>query len=199
MMSSDFIVPVSPYPIPYITTNIPLYLKTTGTSNFSLTTIDTITSLTIPIIIPTNTSCKMLTSFNNGINWLYRSGGIWNKYNGDLSIDWVNSNSSTDLQTYFTSLNMSTLTTDLSGLDIVPVSLDFCFQLNTQILTSTPTISPITLVYTNAPHTELASYGSYDEIGTMRFGVKRVNNSTLAVKNLTSKDRIVRVNVLTGN
>jgi len=29
--------------------------------------------------------------------------------------------------------------------------------------------------------------------------VKRINNSTLAVKNLTNKDRKVSVNVLTGN
>lgn len=183
---------------PYVTINIPLYLKTTGTSNFSLTTIDTITSLTMPFTIPTNTSIKTLVSFDNGTNWLYHDGTGWHKFTGDITQSWTNYNSNTDLQTYFTSLTITQLNNDLSSLGISPITLDFIWQLNTSDLTITPSVSPVTMVYTTKSHTEFASYGRYDET-SVTFGIKRIGTSTLAMKNLSNKTRVAIPNVLGGN
>lgn len=196
--TSSYLLPITANGTPYLTTNTPTYLKTTGTSNFSLTTIDTITSLTIPVTLPSaNTTCKILTSFDNGVNWLYRSSGIWYKYTGDLTTSWTSSNSNVELQTYFTNLSLTTLTTDLSSLGIVPVSFDMAFQLNTQLLSETPSVSAITMVYTNKPHNEFASYGRYSD-SYAEFGVKRVSNSQLAIKNLQSTSKTIKVNIVTS-
>jgi hypothetical protein len=183
---------------PYITINTPTYLKTTGTSNYSLTTIDTITSLTIPVTLPSaNTTCKILTSFDNGVNWLYRSSGAWYKYTGDLTVAWTSSNLNTDLQTYFANISLTTLTSELSSLGIVPISLDFAFQLLTASLSETPSVSAITMIYVNKAHNEFASYGNYSS-SNVEFGVKRVSNSQLAIKNLQSTSKTIKVNVVTS-
>jgi len=176
----------------------PLYAKTTGSSDYSLTTIDTITSLTIPVTLPSsNSTCKCLVSFDNGVNWLYRSSGVWYKYTGDLSISWTSSNINTDLQTYFTNISLITLTSDLSSLGIVPVALDFAFQLNTLSSNETPTIGAITMVYVNSSHNEFASYGSYSD-SYSTYGIKRVSNSRLAVKNKSAVTKIIKVNMVTS-
>lgn len=177
----------------------PTYLQTTGNSDYSLTTINSITSLTIPVTTPTNTSIKCLFSVNNGVDWLYKDGTGINKYTGDLTQIWTSSNTNTELQTYFTNLSMTQLTSDLSALEITPVSLYFAFQLNTNDVTITPSVNAITMIYATSPHTELASFGSYEESGVVKFGVKRVSNSVLSVKNLTNKSRKINVNVLLGS
>jgi len=181
----------------------PTYLKTTGASNLSLTTIDTINSLNMPVTLPSvNTTCKILTSFDNGTNWLYKDGTGWHKYTGNLIINWTSSNSNVDLQVYFTNLSMITLKSDLSSLSISPVSLDFMWQLNTTDLTITPTVSPVTLTYTTLPHLEASTFGRYDD-AYATFGVKIIrdpNDNTktnqMAVKNLSNKSRIANPNVI---
>lgn len=186
------------YGTPYLTTNTPTYLKTTGTSDYSLTTIDTITSLTIPVTLPSvNTTCKILTSFDNGVNYLYHDGTGWHKYTGDLMVVWTSSNLNTDLQTYFTNKSIADLTSDLSGLGIVPVSLDFAFQLNSQNTSETPSVSATTMVYINKAHNEFASYGNYSS-SNVEFGVKRISNSSIGVKNLQSTSKTIKVNIVTS-
>ena len=176
----------------------PTYLKTTGSSDYSLTTIDTITSLTIPITLSSaNTTVKCLISFDNGVNWLYRSSGVWYKYTGDLTTSWTSSNLNTDLQTYFANLSMTTLTSDLSSLGIIPISFDMAFQLNTADITQTPSISAITMVYVNKAHNEFASYGNYSS-SNVEFGVKRISNSSIGVKNLQSTSKTIKVNIVTS-
>lgn len=189
-----FIPQIQMYETPYYLSNIPTYLKTTGQSNYSLTTIDTIISLNMPVIIPTNTSAKCLFSVDNGSSWLYKDGTGIHKYTGDLTQSWTSGNTNTELQTYFTNLSIAQLKFDLTSLGLEPLTLDFIWQLSTSDLSVTPTINPITSIYTEAPHTELASFGGYSE-SYVRFGVKRVNSNTLAVKNLTSKARKINVNV----
>ena len=195
---TSFSPPTSISPIPYLTSNIPTYLKTTGTSNFSLTTIDTITSLTIPVTLPSaNTTCKCLVSLDNGINWLYRSSGILYKYTGDLTTSWTSSNLNTDLQTYFSNINLNTLTNDLSSLGITPISLNFAFQLSTSDLAQTPSVSAITMVYVNKSHNEFASFGSYSDSYSM-YGVKRINSSSIGVKNKSAVTKVIKVNLVTS-
>jgi hypothetical protein len=155
----------------------------------------------MPITTPTNTSIKILTSFDNETNWLYHDGTGWHKYTGDLTSDFINSNSNTDLQTYFVNKSVTQLTNDLSGLGIIPISLGFMWQLKTTNVTITPTVSPVTLTYQSLPHIEYASYGRYDE--NLTFGVKIIrdpNDSTktnqMAVKNLTNRTRILNPNLI---
>lgn len=176
----------------------PTYIKTSGLSNFSLTTVDNITSLSMPITTTTNTSIKCLFSVDNGANWLYKNETGLHIYIGDLKLLWTSSNTNIELQTYFTNLSMAQLTADLSSLNITPVSLDFSWQFTTSVLTETPILSGITLNYITKPHTEFASFGGYDE-QYIKFGVKRINDSTLGIKNLTSTDRIVSVNIIIGS
>lgn len=197
LYAENFTSPTQAYLSPYSIANTPTYFQTTGSSNFSLTTIGTITSLTIPTTTPTNTSVKCLFSVDNKVNWLYKDVTGIHKYTGDITQDWTNYNSSSDLQTYFLNLSMSQLTTDLSSLGIIPVSLDFMWQLNTSDLNQTPSISAITMVYINAPHTEFASYGSYEET-SVKFGIKKISNSQIAIKNLGNKTRTIKVNVITS-
>jgi hypothetical protein len=175
---------------------IPVYLQTTGQSDFSLTTIDTITSLNIPVIMPTSTSIKCLFSVDNKQNWLYYDGTNINKFTGDITISWTNYSSNTQLQTLFTNLSITTLTTMLSSLEIIPIALDFMFQLNTTDLTVTPSISAITMNYITKGHTEFATIGRYDE--SVSFGVKRISSSQLGVKNLTNKSRSININIVTS-
>ena len=179
-------------------TTIPTYLKTTVTSDYSLTTIDTIASLTIPVVIPTNTSIKCLFSIDNYTTYLYYDGTNIQKFTGTLISDWGSTSSSyTQLQTLFTNLSMATLTSMLSSLGIVPISLDFCFQLNSTDLTITPSISPITIVFVNKSHNEFASFGIYTDIYT-EFGVKRINNSQLGIKNKALSSKNIKVNLVTS-
>jgi hypothetical protein len=196
---NNFIPPTSSQiGTPYLIPNIPTYLQTTGSSDYSLTTIDTITSLTIPCTIPTNTNIKCLFSVDNKNTWLYYDGTSIKKFIGDITQDWsITSSSYTQLQTYFSNKSIASLISDLNSLGIVPVSLDFCFQLLSSDLTLTPSISPITMVYITTSHTEFASMGSYDE-QYVKFGIKKVSNSEIAVKNLSNKTRIIKVNVVTS-
>jgi len=180
---------------------IPQYLKTTGSSNFSLTTTDTITSLSMPVVIPTNTNVKCLFSVDNGVNWLYKDGTGFHKYTGDLTVTWTSSNVNTELQTYFTNLPVTQLKSDLNSLSIIPISLDFAWDMSTSDLMVTPTISPVTLIYTTLPHNEFASYGRYDE--NVTFGVKIIrdpNDNTktnqMAIKNLSNRNRTANPNVI---
>lgn len=180
----------------------PTYLQTKGTSDYSLTTIDTIASLTMPFTIPTNTSIKTLTSFDNGTNWLYHDGTGWHKFVGDITQSWSSSNSNTSLQTYFTNLSMAQLKSDLNSLSITPVTLDFIWQLNNTDLTVTPSIGQITMVYTTLSHLEAASFGSYDE-QYVKFGVKKIldpadttKTNQMSIKNLTTQSRTIIPNVL---
>ena len=193
--TANFTPPSMAYKTPYITANKPMYFKTTGSSNFSLTTANTITSLTIPVTTPTNTTIKVLFSVDNGTNWLYKDGTGLHKYTGDLTVAWTSSNSNTDLQTYFAGLTVAQLTTNLSGLSITPIGLDFIFQLNTTDITVTPTVSALTLDYVANGYTQLASFGGYDE-QYVKFGVKRISSSMLGVKNLTSTTKKINVNVV---
>lgn len=195
--TSNFILKTQAYQTPYTTGNTSFYLKTTEKSNFNLLTTDTITSLLMPITIPINTSCKVLFSVDNCVNWLYKDGTGIHKYTEDLTTNWTRSNSNTELQTYFTNLTITQLTSDLSGLGIVPINLDFVWQLNTTDLSVTPSISPITLNYTTKSHTELASCGGYTE--SVRFGVKRISNTQLSIKNLSTSTRTVSANVIIGS
>lgn len=176
--------------------NTPLFLKTTGTSDYSLTTTSSITSISSTVTIPTNTSVKVLFSVDNGVNYLYKDGTGIHKYTGDLTIAWTSSNQWSEISTYFTNLSIATLTSDLASLGIAPITLDFIFQLNTTDNTVTPSIGKITLVYVETSHTELASFGGYSE-STM-FGVKIINSTTLGVKNNTATTKIASVNVLLG-
>lgn len=168
---------------------------TTSESSFNLTPIKTIESLSSTITTPTNTSVKCLFSVDNKTNWLYKDGTGIHKFTGDMAINWTSSNQFSELSTYFTNLPKTTLATDLNSLGITPVNLDLAFQLSTNDITVTPSIGKITLVYVTPQHTEYASYGSYDET-TVRFGVKVVNDTTLAIKNLSTITRNVNVNVL---
>ena len=196
--SSNFTVPTQSYGTPYSVINVPTYLKTTGTSDYSLTTIDTITSLTIPITLPSaNTTCKCLVSFDNGVNYLYHDGTGWHKYTGDLTIAWISSNQVPEVSTYFTNLSITTLITNLSSLGIVPISFDMAFQLSTSDTSQTPTVSAITMVYVNKPHNEFASIGKYSD-SYAEFGVKRINSSSIGVKNLTNSSKTVKVNIVTS-
>jgi hypothetical protein len=180
----------------------PTYFKTTGASNFSLTTIDTITSLTIPVTILANTGIKFLFTVDNGVNWLYKDGTGIHKYTGDLNIAWTSYSNNTDLQTYFTNLPITTLTTDLSGLSIVPVSLDFAWQFSTTDITITPIASTLTMTYTTLPHLEYSTFGRYDD-AYATFGVKIIRDpldntktNQMAVKNLTNRNRTVNPNLI---
>lgn len=199
--TSNFTPPIQSYSKAYSVINTPIYLKTTGTSNFSLTSIDTFTSLAMPVTLPTNTSVKIFTSFDNGTNWLYHDGTGWHKFTGDITQNWTSSNSNTDLQTYFNNLSMTTLKSDLSSLSINPISLDFMWQLNTTDLTVTPTVSPVTLTYLSLPHNEFASYGRYNE--NVTFGVKIIRDpldntktNQIAIKNLSNVSRVANPNVI---
>jgi lambda repressor-like predicted transcriptional regulator len=202
LTTSNYSIPTSAFGISYNTINVPLYTQTTGNSNYSLTTIDTISSLTMPFTTPTNTSIKTLTTFDNGTNWLYHNGTGWHKFTGDITQSWTGSNSNTDLQTYFTNLSMTQLKTDLSALNIIPVALDFIWQLNTSTLSVTPSIGQVTMVYTTLSHLEAASFGSYDE-QYVKFGVKKILDPTdttktnqMSIKNLTAQSRTIIPNVL---
>ena len=192
-LPNELDIPTSEYTI----NNTPLYLKTTGLSNFSLSTTDTITSVTIPTTIPTNTSIKCLFSVDNFTNYLYYDGSSIQKFTGTLTSDWGSTSSSyTQLQTLFTNLTVANLTTMLNSLGIIPMNLDFAFQLNTTDTTVTPTISTITMVYTTFAHEEYADIGKYDSL-VADYGVKRINNSTLAVKNLKGVTKTIKLLVVT--
>lgn len=195
--TSNFTVPAQ-YELPYAIANTPTYLKTTGITNFNVLSISKFTSLTIPVATPTDTSVKCLFSVDNRANWLYKDGTGIHVYSGSMEVDWVNSNTNIELQTYFTNLTLEQLTSDLSGLGIIPTTLDFCFQLNSSNINITPTISTITLVYLEADHTEYASYGSYDETN-VKFGIKRLSSTKLGIKNLSTITRSVKLNILLGN
>lgn len=195
--TSNFTPPITEHTI--YSVNTPLYLKTTGLSNFSLSTVDTITSLTIPNTIPTNTSIKCLFSVDNYTNYLYYDGTSIQKFAGNLTSDWSSVSSTiSQIQTLFTNLSMSNLTNMLSSLGITPINLDLIFQLNTTDITITPSISTITMVYTTGGHTEFASFGSYDE-SYPKFSIKRVNNSQLSIRNNTTKTRTINVNCVLGD
>lgn len=191
-------IPTDYLPVGYkIVIDTPTYLKTTGLSNFSLSTTDTITSVTIPTTIPTNTSIKCLFSVDNFTNYLYYDGSSIQKFTGTLTSDWGSTSSSyTQLQTLFTNLTVANLTTMLNTLGIIPMNLDFAFQLNTTDTTVTPTISTITMVYTTLAHEEYADIGKYDSV-VADYGVKRINNSTLAVKNLKTVEKTIKLLVVT--
>ena len=193
----NFVLPSQAYNNPYGTINIPLYLQTSGLSDYSLTTMDTITSLTIPTTVPANTSIKCLFSVDNKTNWLYYDGTNIQKFTGILTSDWGTTCSSyMQIQTLFTNLTITNLTTMLSSLGITPVNLDFAFQLNTTDINVTPSISPITMVYTTFAHEEYGDIGKYDSI-VADYGIKRINNSTLAIKNLKGVTKTIKLLVVT--
>jgi hypothetical protein len=195
---TDFTPLSSQYLLGYHTSNIPLYLKTTNNSNFNLLSIEIIKTLNIPVNIPNNTTIKILFSVDNGTNWLYKDGTGIHKFTGDINQDWINYNSNTDLQIYFTNLSITQLISDLNNLQITPISLDLAFQLNTTDITVTPSVSAITLNYTTPSHREFASFGGYDE-SNVKFNVKRISSSALVVKNNTSTTREAIVDVIVGN
>jgi hypothetical protein len=177
----------------------PYYIATTLNSNYSLSTTDKINSLIIPVTIPANTSIKCLVSFDNKTNWCYHDGTGWHKYVGNLTQVLTNYNSNTDLQTYFTNLTITQLTSDLSNLGIMPTSLDLLAQLQTTYNTLTPILSAITMQYTNIPHDEFISYGDYSDMNSM-LGIKRVNNNSIIVKNKTTSSKTIKMNlVLNGS
>ena len=158
----------------------PTNLKTSNLSNYALSTINTINSLTIPVTVPTNTSIKILTSFDGRTNWLYRDGTGWHKYTGDLTIDWASSNSNTELQSYFTNLTITQLTTDLSSLGITPTNIDFSIQFITTDITTSPVVSSITMNYLSNSRYEQATIGKIDS--TADYGLQRLSNSQTLIK-----------------
>lgn len=175
------------------TANIPYYISTTSLSDYSLVGVNIINSLTIPVTTPTNTTVKCLASFNNRTNWLYHDAtNGWTKYTGDLTSVWTNSNTYTDLQTYFTNKTIASLATDLSSLSISPVSLDLIFQLETTDATATPSISVLTCNYTTNSHIEGASVGSFSADGT-RYGLKIIDSASFSIKNKDTISHTIRV------
>jgi len=196
--SSNSFIYTPPAGYNVFTDNSNYYLQTTGLSDYSLTTIDTITSLTVPTTIPTNTSIKCLFSVDGKNNWLYYDGSSIKKFIGDISLNWGSTSSSiSQIQTLFTNMTITNLNIMLSSLGITSINLDFCFQLGTASLLDTPTISPITIVYTSLSHNEFASIGSYSD-SYSTYGIKRISNSSLGVKNLTSKSRAIKISVVTS-
>ncbi|PJI07030.1 MULTISPECIES: LamG domain-containing protein [Clostridium] len=171
------------------------YLETTNVVNYPIKYVDTFSSLFIPITLPTNTAVKCLFSVDNNTTWLYKDSNGIHKFTDDLSSDWGNKgNSNTDLQTYFTNLTLEQLKNDLTVLGIIPSTLGFAFQLSTTDNTVTPCISPITLNYKTMAHDEIASCGSYDET-TVKFQIKKVDDTTFSIKNNTSEPRQAIVNI----
>ena len=134
---------------------------------------------------------------DNFTNYLYYDGSSIQKFTGTLTSDWGSTSSSyTQLQTLFTNLTVANLTTMLNSLGIIPMNLDFAFQLNTTDTTVTPTISTITMVYTTFAHEEYGDIGKYDSI-VADYGIKRINNSTLAIKNLKGVTKTIKLLVVT--
>ena len=76
------------------------------------------------------------------------------------------------------------------------MNLDFAFQLSSSDTSQTPSVSTITMVYTTKPHEEYADIGKYDSV-VADYGVKRINNSTLAVKNLKTTTKTIKLLVVT--
>jgi hypothetical protein len=176
---------------------LPYYITTTGNSNYSLTSADTITLLTIPVTTPTNTSIKGLFSVDGRQNWLYKDGTGIHKYTGDLTQTLTNYNSNTELQTYFSNLTMTQLTNDLSSLGIVPMSLDLFIQLVSSDGLNTPTLSAPTLVYVTMSHEEFGLLGDYTSLKA-DYAIKKINDSSFVLKNLTSTTKTIKVNVVLG-
>jgi hypothetical protein len=183
---------ISDVPVLKQFTLVSSYVSTTGASNYSLTSVTQINSLTMPTTTPANTASNVLTSFDNRKNWLYHDTEGWHIYSGDLTSAWSNSNTNTDLQAYFTNLSTAQLTSDLSLVGITPLSLDFCWQLETTDSTQTPSVSATTCNYTTAEHLEGASVGSFSADGT-RYGLKIISDTSLSIKNKDSVDHTLRV------
>ncbi|MFT8350019.1 GDSL-type esterase/lipase family protein [Clostridium saccharoperbutylacetonicum] len=177
--------------------NIYSYVSTSNVSNLSLSNVDKINYITIPIDTPTNTSIKFLFSVDKRNNWLYKDGTEIHKFTGDLTTSWTNYNSNTDLQTYFTNLTITQLITDLSSLSIIPTTLDIICLPFTSDNTVTPTVYPIIINYSTKQHNEMSTFGRYDD-NNVTFGMQWINSTTLGIKNHTTSTRTAQVNAVKG-
>lgn len=174
--TSNFIPPNGEYhkAMAHIASNV----ATTNLSNYSLSQVTKINSLTIPVIAPDSTSVKILTSFDGRKTWLYHDNSGWHSF-GTIGEEWTVCNSSTELQDYFTNLTMKQLTTDLGYL---PTSIDFMFQLETADDEKTPVVSALTMNCNTIGGFQYADVGSYGDT-TSRYGLKIDGDSQLSVKN----------------
>lgn len=172
----DFTPPYAEYRT--ITANTPGNVTTASSSNYSLSKVEKINSITIPVITPTNTSVKILTLFDGRNTWLYHDNSGWHSF-GAISEEWTTSNSNEELQNYFTNLSTTQLAIDLG---YTPTSIDFIFQLETSDATVTPVVSALTMSYTAVGDLECADVGSYDD-SCSRYGLKITSSTQLSVKN----------------
>lgn len=163
----------------------PYYASTTSNSNFNLAEITEINFLTVPVTTPEGTSVKMLYSVDNRQHWLYNdANSVPQLFTGDITQEWTNFNTNSDLQTYFSNRTLAQLTADLSALGITPVSLDFCWQLETTDSSATPTVSNLTMNVSsgNGNHLEGADVGSFADSNSL-LGLKILSPTHLVIKN----------------
>ncbi len=177
------------------TTNSTYYTSTTSASNYSLAGVNTINSLIVPVTIPTNTSVKILASFDGRKSWLYHDIIGWHEYTETLSEEWKTSNSNTELQSYFTGITITQLASDLG---YTPQSIDFIFQLGTGDPTVTPVVSALIMNYTVVGGLECADVGSYDDTCS-RYGLKITSPTQLSVKNKDTASHTISIDIIPLN
>ncbi len=190
--TSDFTLPKAEYNM--VVSNMPCNITTTDSSNYLLSKVSKINSLTIPVNVPANTSVKILTSFDGRKTWLYHDNSGWHSF-GTISSEWTTSNSNEELQNYFTNLSMSKLAADLG---YTPTTIDFIFQLETTDASVTPVVFALTLNYSSIGGLEGADVGSYDDT-VSRYGLRITDNTHLSIKNKDTSSHTVNLYIVPLN
>jgi hypothetical protein len=172
------------------------YISTFNNS-FSLTTIDKLNAINITQNTPTNTNIKYLISFDNKTNWLYHDTEGWHIYTDDLSVDWINSNTKAEIETYFTNKPVADIVTDLSALGITPIAIDFAIQLSTTDTTVTPSIDLISITADNKPYMQVVSIGKFGDVN-VDYNIKRISDSQTNVRKASEGSANIIVNTVIG-
>jgi hypothetical protein len=175
-------------------TNLHMYVSTLPTNNFSLTAINQINSITMPVSVPTGTNVNCLLSFDNGVHKLYKDASGFHIFTGDLSQLWTYCNSYSEIIGYFTNKTIDSITSDLTPLNIIPASIDLYWQLVSDGV-NTPIVSPIAINYTTSSYEEFASFGGYTD-SYVKYGVKRLSTNTISVKNKSTETTTIKVNLV---
>jgi hypothetical protein len=155
------------------------------TEDYSLDSVQSITSVNLDAKIPAGTSIRAMASFDMGATWKYWSGSAWTEAPlTDASFDLC--------------ADISTSVPGVSGVFDYP-TVRFAFQLKSTITTLTPRLYAVRMNYVEAGSMMPLSVGGFNSY-TADIGVKHRQGSYQAtsVKNLTNRSLSLVLKVYDG-
>ena len=161
------------------------YVTTGDNSQFALSNVSVINSVTITQTTPADTTIKWLVSFDDRTTWKYWDGDSWEVAAGGLADLQTSGNTAAEVQTGLTVLAITNQS-----------HLDFAMDLATTVSGSTPNVSLISIDYDEIPTWGSVAVGNWNS-PSGDYIYKQSSATTTIVKKLSATSQKVFINVIT--